>query len=52
MIKKTGTNGINRAQEDNQRAETDRIAAIVDYVAMMTDIEIPTDEETEEPDNE
>lgn len=45
MIKKTGQNGIFRAAEDNRAAEQERISAKVDYIAMMCDVDIPTEED-------
>ena len=51
-MKRTGVNGIAQVAADNQRSETDRITATIDYVAMMAGIEIPIDEETEESDDE
>ena len=50
MVKKTGINGISRAAIDNMNAETERIAATVDYIAMMAEIDIPI-EESEVTDN-
>lgn len=34
---------------ENARAENEKLQANLDYVAMMTDIEIPTEEEEHEP---
>jgi hypothetical protein len=50
-MKITGTNGIQQVRLDNQRVDTEKLAAVVDYVAMMADVEIPT-EETEEADEQ
>ena len=48
MVKRTGQNGISRAATDNRAAEQERIAANVDYIAMMCDVDIPTEEEADE----
>ena len=48
MVKKTGINGIIRAGEDNRAAEQERLAATVDYIAMMAEIDIPTEEDADE----
>ena len=48
MVKKTGINGITQASADNRNAETERLAAKVDYIAMMAEIDIPTEEVTDE----
>ena len=48
MVKKTGQNGISRAAADNTAAEQERIAANVDYIAMMCDVDIPIEEEADE----
>ena len=48
MIKKTGINGILQASVYNRNAETERLAATVDYVTMMTDIDIPAEEDEDE----
>ena len=47
MIKKTGINGIEQAKQDNANVEMERLAATVDYFSMMTGIEIPTEEDTD-----
>lgn len=52
MPKKLVTNGISQVSTDNLKAENERLSAILDYVAMMTDIEIPTETETEAAENE
>ena len=44
MIKKTGINGIVQTAIDNADAKTERNAANVDYIAMMCDVDIPTEE--------
>ena len=46
MVKKTVTNGIAQAATDNNAEEQERIAAKVDYIAMMTEIDIPMEEGT------
>ena len=48
MVKKTGINGIAQAAADNRNAETERLAATVDYIAMMAEIDIPTEEDSDE----
>ena len=44
MVKKTGINGIEQAAQDNRNAEMEQLAANVDYIAMMAEINIPTEE--------
>ena len=47
-IKKTGQNGIAQTAADNANAKTERLAANVDYIAMMRDVDIPTEEDADE----
>ena len=48
MVKMTGTNGIAQAAADNRNAKTELLAANIDYIAMMCDVDIPTEGETDE----
>lgn len=52
MKKIKGVNGISQVATDNQRAETEKLTALVDYIAMMSDVEIPIYETEEAADNE
>ena len=44
MIKKSGINGIVQAAVDNMNAKTERQSAMMDYFAMMCDVDIPMEE--------
>ena len=39
-----GVNPQDQALEDNTKATAQRNSDIIEYIAMMTDVEIPTDE--------
>lgn len=41
MIQKTSTTGFEQVKSDNAAANTAEIAARIDYVAMMCDIDLP-----------
>lgn len=45
MVKKTGMNGIAQTTIDNTNNKMMQLAALIDYVAMMGDVDIPTEEE-------
>jgi len=48
MKRLKGINGIVQTTVDNNAAETEKISATLDYVAMMADVEIPTEDDAEE----
>jgi len=48
MKRLKGINGIVQTAVDNNVAETEKISATLDYVAMMADVEIPTEDNAEE----
>lgn len=41
-----------RSDEENARAEADRNKANIDYLAMMCDVEIPTEDEEDRDEQE
>lgn len=43
MVKTTGINGIRRVEQDNLAATAEQNAAKIDYIAMMCDVNIPTE---------
>ena len=48
IIINRGMNPKERARLDNAAAAAQKNADLIDYIAMMTDVEIPTDEEETE----
>lgn len=51
-IRKPATSPAETARMENAVAQAAQNAAIIDYLAMMTDVEIPTEEGMEESDDE
>ena len=47
-IKRSTMNPAERAEMENTIAREQRNADLIEYLAMMADIDIPTNEETEE----
>lgn len=45
LIRKTGMTPKERAELENAQAAAQKNADLIEYLAMMTDVEIPTDEE-------
>jgi len=40
------TNGIKEATDNSRASQLEQLAANMDYIAMMADIDIPTEDET------
>ena len=47
MVKKTGINGIVQTAIDNLNAKSEHLAANLDYIAMMCDVDIPSEEDSD-----
>ena len=52
IIINKGMSPKDRAKLDNAQAAAQRNADLIEYLAMMTDVEIPTDEEETEDEEE